>query len=118
MQRNILDIVGKSENPGLFILEAPMGEGKTEAALASAEILAAKLHKKGVFFGLPTQATANGIFPRIQQWAEKQSDEDYHSIQLKHGSSALNETFQKIQRGIPGDEEESESGLIVHSWFL
>lgn len=117
MQRNILDIVGKSENPGLFILEAPMGEGKTEAALASAEILAAKLHKKGVFFGLPTQATANGIFPRIQQWAGKQSDEDYHSIQLKHGSSALNETFQKIQRGIPGDEEESESGLIVHSWF-
>ena len=34
---------------------------------------------------------------------------------MKHGSSALNTCFQKIQRGIP--EQETDSGLIVHSWF-
>ena len=83
--------------------------------MAAAELLAAKMKKKGLFFGLPTQATANGLFPRIMDWAEKQSDEFYHSIQLKHGSALLNETFQKIQRGIPTDE--SDSGLIIHSWF-
>lgn len=114
-QKAVLDIVVNAKNPGIFILEAPMGIGKTEAALAAAELLASKNGKNGLFFGLPTQATANGIFPRIMGWAEKQSEEFYHSIQLKHGNAALNNVFLDIQKGIP--EEETESGLIVHSWF-
>lgn len=61
-----------------------MGCGKTETSLAASEILASKCGKNGVFFGLPTQATANGIFPRILSWAEKQSTEIYHSVQLNH----------------------------------
>lgn len=115
IQKEIIDIVKGTTAPGLFILEAPMGCGKTEAALSSAELLAAKCGKNGVFFGMPTQATANGIFPRIMSWAEKQSGEYFHSIQLKHGGAEFNETFRKIQRGIP--DEESDSGLVVHSWF-
>ena len=114
-QRAMLNLVAEANEPGIFILEAPMGIGKSEAALASAELLAAKNNKNGLFFGLPTQATANGIFPRIKCWTEKQSNEYFHSIQLKHGSAAMNKAFQKIQRGIP--DEETDSGLIVHSWF-
>lgn len=115
IQQKIIDIIKNTNAPGLFIFEAPMGCGKTEAALSSAELLAAKCEKNGIFFGMPTQATANGIFPRIINWAEKHSEEYYHSIQLKHGSAEFNEVFRKIQRGIP--DEESDSGLIVHSWF-
>ena len=114
-QRAMLDIVASSDDPGILILEAPMGIGKSEAALASAELLASKANKNGLFFGLPTQSTANGLFPRIMQWAENQSKEFYHSIQLRHGSSALNKVFVNIHKGIP--EEETDSGLIVHSWF-
>ncbi len=115
IQREMLDIAEKAEKPGLFILEAPMGCGKTEAALSAAELFASKLGKNGLFFGLPTQATANGIFPRIQSWAEKQSEDEYHTIELKHGSAAFNEAFANVQRQIP--DEESGSGLVVHSWF-
>lgn len=115
IQQKIIDIIKNTKEPGLFIFEAPMGCGKTEAALSSSELLAAKCEKNGIFFGMPTQATANGIFPRIINWAEKHSEEYYHSIQLKHGSAEFNEVFSKIQRGIP--DEESDSGLIVHSWF-
>ena len=115
VQRQVIDTVMEESEPGLLILEAPMGCGKTEAALSSAEILAEKHNKNGLFFGMPTQATANGIFPRIMNWAEKQSEDFYHSIYLKHGSSELNKTFQNIQKGIP--DEESDSGLVVHSWF-
>lgn len=115
VQSEVLKIVENSENPGIYIFEAPMGCGKTETSLAASEILGAKFGKNGGFFGLPTQATANGIFPRILSWAETQSTELYHSVQLNHGSAALNPLFQNIQRGIP--QEESDSGLIIHNWF-
>lgn len=115
VQQRVLEAAAHTKCPGIIILEAPMGCGKTEAALSAAEILAHQCGKNGIFFGMPTQATANGIFPRIQNWAEMQSEEFYHSIQLKHGSAAWNARFQSIQKGIP--EEESDSGLVVHSWF-
>lgn len=114
-QAEMLDLVSQISHPGIFILEAPMGCGKTEAALAAGELLAARSKKKGVFFGLPTQATANGIFPRVLSWAEKQSADFYRSIQLKHSSALMNPVFRNIQKGIP--KEQSESGVIVHSWF-
>ncbi len=115
VQREVMEIVCGCTAPGLFIIEAPMGCGKTEAALSAAELLACKCRKNGLFVGLPTQATANGIFPRIKSWGEHQSGYDYHTIQLRHGSAALNQVFSKVQRGIP--EDESDSGLIVHTWF-
>lgn len=115
VQKTVLQVIERTSSPGILILEAPMGCGKTEAALSAAELLASKLGKNGLFFGLPTQATANGIFPRIQDWGEKQSESEYHAIQLKHASADLNPTFRKIQRGIPA--EETDSGLVVHSWF-
>ena len=115
IQKSMIDIVKNTADPGLFILEAPMGCGKTEAALSCAELISSKCKKNGLFFGMPTQATANGIFPRVINWAEKQSEDFYHSVQLQHGNAALNETFQRLQRGIP--KEESDSGVIVHSWF-
>lgn len=115
VQQAVVQALESAQQPGIMILEAPMGCGKTEAALAAAELMAAKLHKNGLFFGLPTQATANGIFPRIMDWCEQQSVDEYHSIQLRHGSAALNERFQHIQRSIP--DVETDSGVIVHRWF-
>lgn len=119
IQKSVLETVEEAESPGLFILEAPMGIGKTEAALSSAEILANKFDKTGVFFGLPTQATANGIFERVVQWAEIQSSESFHSINLAHGNAEFQPAFVNIQKSIPQIDEDGdeESGLIAHSFF-
>ena len=36
----------------------------------TAEQLAGKQQCAGVFFGLPTQASSNGIFPRVESWVD------------------------------------------------
>ncbi|HKM32709.1 MAG TPA: CRISPR-associated helicase Cas3', partial [Oscillospiraceae bacterium] len=118
VQATVLQAVSESNSPGIYILEAPMGCGKTEAALAASEILASKYNKTGVFFGLPTQATANGIYARFKKWCESQSEDENHSIKLVYKDSEMYEPFRKIQSNIPMKaSEESVGGLLVHNWF-
>lgn len=49
VQSEVLKIVENSENPGIYIFEAPMGCGKTETSLAASEILASKCGKTACF---------------------------------------------------------------------
>jgi len=53
--------------PHLFIIEESTGSGKTEAALTLAHRLMAEGHGQGIYFGLPTMATSNAIYDRIQK---------------------------------------------------
>lgn len=117
IQTAVLDVVSNMEKPGILILEAQMGVGKTEAALAAAEVFSARFGEGGIYFGLPTQATANGIFPRLQYWAETQSEEVFHSIRLAHGMAELNEDYQTLFAGTAITEEDQEGGILVHPWF-
>lgn len=123
IQQAAIDVAETVSAPGILIIEAQMGIGKTEAALAAAEILDQRFQEGGLFFGLPTQATANGIFDRLEQWAEKQSKETVHSIRLAHGAADLNENYQQLIPGRATTEEdyldagEADAGLQVHPWF-
>lgn len=125
VQRAMLEAVSQAQEPGMFILEAQMGVGKTEAALGVAEILAKHGGEGGIFFGLPTQATANGIFGRLLAWAEKQPDGLEHSIKLAHGMAELNEAYLRLQQDTVRVEEDleadpdadPESRVMVHQWF-
>ena len=51
----------------LFILEDMTGAGKTEAALMLAYRLMKLRAVYGMYFGLPTMATANGIYRRVNK---------------------------------------------------
>ncbi len=51
--------------PGVYVIEAPMGMGKTEAALWAAYHLLTAGKASGLFFALPTQATSNRMFLRL-----------------------------------------------------
>lgn len=118
VQQEMVRAIEESRQPGIFILEAQMGVGKTEAALAGAELIAGKLGCSGIFFGLPTQATANGIFPRLKQWAQRQSEQARHGIRLAHGMAELNEAYQAVFHGAAVQNEDAgEKGLVVHPWF-
>ena len=120
VQRAVLEAVDTAAGPGILILEAQMGVGKTEAALAAAEIMASRFSLGGIFFGLPTQATANGIFPRLLGWADTQSEEELpQAIKLAHGMAELNETYLQLQGyGVQLEEDASEEHQVqVHQWF-
>lgn len=118
IQRAVIETAENCDAPGLFILEAPMGIGKTEAALAASEILAARCDKTGLFFGLPTQATANGIFERVEKWAEQQLNDTFCSINLAHGSADFQPDFANLKCNHSTQTDfDGESGLVVHSFF-
>jgi CRISPR-associated endonuclease/helicase Cas3 len=95
VQEAAVDLAREMETPGLVIVEAPMGEGKTEAALAVAEIFAARSGAGGVFFALPTMATGNAMFPRLLDWLDRLPGVagSRHSVHLAHSKAALNEDF-------------------------
>lgn len=54
--------------PGFLLLEAPMGEGKTEAGLFLAAHLTEYFKKTGFYMAMPTAATSNGMHDRIQKF--------------------------------------------------
>lgn len=125
IQKSIVEIARSLSVPGLIIIEAPMGEGKTEAAQLAAEVLAAKFGQGGTFWGLPTMATANPMFPRIQHWLECVPSIDSTALNLVHGKAALNDDFggllrQSRIRGVGIDESNERDGateVYVSSWF-
>ena len=112
VQRKISEQISATSQPGIVILEAPMGSGKTEAALVAVEDLANKTHRTGMFFGLPTQATSNGIFPRVEEWLKHFEGEK--SIRLIHGKAQLNEAFANLPKN---SDIHGEDGIGVNEWF-
>lgn len=111
-QEKISEAISNTDEPGIFIIEAPMGMGKTETALIAVEDLAQKTNRTGMFFGLPTQATSNGIFTRVREWLGHIKGEK--SLRLIHGKAQLNDEFSKLpkSRNIHG-----EDGVGVNEWF-
>lgn len=115
-QAAFTQVIENIEEPGIIIFEAPMGLGKTEAALVAVEQLAKKTGRSGLYFGLPTQATSNGIFPRIKDWLTsiQQESGDSYPIRLAHGKAALNDAFMNVSRNIDID---GDGSVYVNEWF-
>lgn len=118
VQRKLAEAIADSINPGLFIIEAPMGVGKTEAALAAVELIAAKTGHSGMYFGLPTQATSDGVFVRIKDWLSGVTEYygESESLQLVHGKAALNEDFKGIAKNVDIDGA-MDGSVIINEWF-
>lgn len=57
--------------PGVYVIEAPMGTGKTEAALAAAYQLLVDRKARGIYFALPTQATSNRMHLRMAEFVRR-----------------------------------------------
>ena len=94
------------KEPGIYILEAQMGMGKTEAALYAAYQLLQTRQATGIYFALPTQLTSNKIYDRFNLFLERivGPDTPNRSLLLHSGAWLL-------------DQEMGEEGRPGGAWF-
>lgn len=125
VQAEILRAAEQMEGPGLLCVEAPMGVGKTEAALAAAQVMMRRTGRSGVIVAAPTMATSDALFRRVQVWAERNLEGDGPvSLVLAHSKAALNAEAaamprvgmgsQDIGRDEPHDRHQS---VVAHQWL-
>ncbi|MEV6013469.1 CRISPR-associated endonuclease Cas3'' [Streptomyces sp. NPDC051976] len=82
--------------PGVLLVTAPPGEGKTEVALAAAAAMGRAARCPGVAFLLPTRATADQIYARMAAFGEENLLDDA-ALTLLHGAADLNELYTPEQ---------------------
>ena len=109
MQRWARD-VPLPDGPALFMIEDETGSGKTEAALMLAHRLIASRVADGFYVALPTMATANAMFDRLESaYRHLFADDPTPSIALAHGARGMHEGFRAaMSRG--GRDESPYSG--------
>jgi CRISPR-associated endonuclease/helicase Cas3 len=141
VQRAAVKAAREMDGPGLMVVEAPMGEGKTEAAMLAAEILAARTGAGGVFVALPTQAMSDAMFARVMRWVvglpsagfEQAAliglgaEDERRSVFLAHGKAWLNPDFTAVpssrtaSRDMGRDErsrgDAADAGAYVDAWM-
>jgi CRISPR-associated endonuclease/helicase Cas3 len=82
------------EGPVFFTIEDATGSGKTEAALVLAHRLMCAGRADGLFFALPTMATANAMYARMENaYRRLFALGSTPSLVLSHGRRSLHEGF-------------------------
>jgi len=98
---------GAVSGQGVYVLEAPMGLGKTEAALYAAYLALSHGQATGLYFALPTQLTSEMIHERVGVFLSQilATDSEHPSPKLLHGNAWLRE------------QDLGEEGRPGCSWF-
>jgi CRISPR-associated endonuclease/helicase Cas3 len=106
--------------PALVIVEAAMGQGKTEAAVSIASRLLGQGVAEGLMFALPTMATSNAMFGRVTEAIPHLYPSKSVQLTLAHGRASRQPGFQEvIARGLcPRDDDAPEANVICSRWFL
>ncbi|MGH3636973.1 MAG: CRISPR-associated helicase Cas3', partial [Mycobacterium sp.] len=130
VQKAACEVVEGMAGPGLVIIEAPMGEGKTEAALAAVEIMSRRWGAGGVHVALPTQATTDAMFDRVVAWLDSMGadNQSVGAITLSHGKARFNRLFRGIigtgplaeigcDEGCGSGHHTPEHAVVAHSWL-
>lgn len=102
--------------PGVYVIEGPMGTGKTEAALAAAYQLLADGKAGGIYFALPTQATSNRIHLRMADFVRRIAPAAASS-RLIHGNSWLLDRQLGLSPAASGQPDAAEDARLGRDWF-
>lgn len=100
--------------PSLTIIEAPTGEGKTEAALLLARRVAAQRGTDEMYIALPTTATSNAMHQRIKIHLHQRLGLQTN-VQLIHGQSFLQEDDIQVNSLVNGENPDEDEA--AENWF-
>lgn len=126
LQEVAVELAEQLQSPALVIVEAPMGEGKTEAAMYLADRAGQSAGRQGAYFALPTEATSNQMFLRVKRFLEHRYGESLVNLQLLHGHASLSAEFALLQsnpvalltpQGVALDERDKPSNVMAAEWF-
>lgn len=97
-------IMEAKEKPLLLLIEAPMGEGKTEAGAYAAFRMGEYFGKKGFYVALPTSATANQMHKRMEQLMEDTFPGS--RVRLLHSLAWLSDEVTRGKNDIHSEDSE------------
>lgn len=122
------EAVALPSGPLLVLIEDMTGGGKTEAALVLAHRLMAAGRADGIYFALPTMATANAMFDRIREAAPRlYSHGAKPSLTLAHGRADLHPAFRPTvvaaaeappENGPAAEDEGADAAVAAPEWLL
>lgn len=116
LQQAVADVLADLQGPAILLIEAPMGEGKTEAAFFAHLELQRRFGHRGLYVALPTKATGNAMFKRTLKFLRNQGMTRTLDLQLLHGGSLLNDTFQNLK--VSGIYDPAPGGEVrAGEWF-
>ena len=113
----------------IAVVEAPMGLGKTEVALALAGQALSAGTASGVYVALPTQASANALFGRVERFAERTRAEGTElALALAHGARRFHRDYRRMlartgrasferSRGGATDDASPPSETVAPAWL-
>jgi CRISPR-associated endonuclease/helicase Cas3 len=107
---------GSLSTPGLVIIEAPMGEGKTEAALYLALQWIRSGLAGGLYMALPTTATSNQMHGRTYELLSNQGLIQEQGVRLVHGTAWLIDSKTPEEHPTLEDTPEGEADHALE-WF-
>ena len=99
--------VDLKEGPQLAVLEDATGTGKTEAALILAHRMMAAGKARGLYFALPTMATSDAMYERLQEFVPGLF-EDAPQIVLTHSRAKLSQPKRRLRAAWSDDTPEAE----------
>lgn len=127
LQKEVAEQAAALSKPAVMLVEAPMGEGKTEAAWFAHLLLRGRLGHRGLYLALPTRATGNAMFARVLDFlrspALRESMRRDVDFQLLHGSSSLNPEYRNLRLGAihenegAGTDAGTDGGVRAGEWF-
>lgn len=102
--------------PGITIVEAPTGSGKTEMALAYAWRLLENNLADSIVFAMPTQATANAMLERLEGLATTLFHDSPNLI-LAHGNARFNKDFLALKQLDDTVQKREEAWAQCNEWL-
>lgn len=119
LQRTAVAIADREpRDPILVLIEAPMGEGKTEAAFFLQDRLQVTAGQRGMYLALPTQATSNQMFERTASFLQTRYPRERINLHLLHGQAGLDERYLELRLACEDETVEEDRGRVVaEEWF-